>query len=102
MLAGRGTMGEITIRQPQEQELVFEEKRLRKYGTDTARSEQAGQCSDQVDEKNDQIAHRRIVAGRGILRNRSLGEITIRQPQEKDPTFDCVEGWANRPWGAQQ
>ncbi len=53
-------MGEITIRQPQEQELVFEEKRLRKYGTDAARSEQAGQCSDQVDEKNDQIAHRRM------------------------------------------
>ena len=53
----------------QEQELVFEEKRLSNDGTDTARSEQAGQGSDQVEEKNDQIAHRRIVAGRGILRN---------------------------------
>jgi hypothetical protein len=32
------------------------------------RPEQAGQDSDEVDEKNDQIAHRRIVAGREIPR----------------------------------
>src|SRR6516164_478645 len=52
-----------------DQELVLEEERLRNYGTGAARSEQAGQGSDEVDEKNDQIAHHRIVAGRGILRN---------------------------------
>jgi hypothetical protein len=62
----------------QDQELVLEEKRLRNDGTSAARSEQASQGSDEVDEKNDQIAHHRIVAGResqGIM-----GETTIRQP----------------------
>lgn len=48
---------------------MLEEKRLRNYGTDAARSEQAGQGSDEVGEKNDQIAHRRFVAGRGTLKN---------------------------------
>ena len=52
-----------------DQELVLEEKRLRNYGTDAARSEQPGQSGDEVDEKNDQITHRRIVAGRRTLRN---------------------------------
>jgi hypothetical protein len=47
----------------------LEQKRLRNYGPDSARSEQAGQRSDAMDEKNDHIAHRRIVAGREILRN---------------------------------
>jgi len=59
-----------------DQDLVPKEKRLRNWGTDAARSEQAGQGGDAVDEKNDQIVHRRIVAGRGIL-----DEITIRQKQ---------------------
>ena len=54
----------------QEQELVFEEKRLSNDGTDPARSEQAGQGSKEMDEKNHQMAHRRMVARRGILRNR--------------------------------
>src|SRR6266576_7204763 len=48
---------------------MFEEKRLSNDGTDTARSEQPGWGSDEVDEENDQIAHRRIVSGRRILRN---------------------------------
>jgi len=48
---------------------VFEEKRLRDQGTDATRSEQPGQRGDQVDNKNGQIAHRRIVAGWEILRN---------------------------------
>ena len=48
---------------------MFEEKRLRDDGTDAARTEQAGQKSHKVDEKNDEITHRRIVAGREILRN---------------------------------
>jgi hypothetical protein len=38
-------------------------------GTDAARPEPPGQGGDQVGEQNDQIAHCRIVAGRGILRN---------------------------------
>src|ERR1700751_3104138 len=51
-----------------DQELVLEDKGLRNYGTDAARTEQAGQGSNEMDKKNDQIAHRRIVAGREILR----------------------------------
>jgi hypothetical protein len=47
---------------------VLEDKGLRNYGTDAARTEQAGQGSNEMDKKNDQIAHRRIVAGREILR----------------------------------
>jgi hypothetical protein len=39
------------------QELVPEEKRLRNYGADTARSEQADQGSKEMDEKNHQVAH---------------------------------------------
>jgi hypothetical protein len=35
---------------------------------DAARTEQAGQGSKEMDKKNNQIAHRRIVAGREILR----------------------------------
>ena len=46
---------------------MFAEKRLRAQGTDATRSEQPGQCGDQVDNKNGQIAHRRIVAGWEIL-----------------------------------
>src|SRR4029077_236969 len=46
-----------------------QEKRLRDQGTDATRSEQPGQRGDQVDNKNGQIAHRRIVAGWEILRN---------------------------------
>jgi len=48
---------------------VFEEKRLRNDGTDAARTEQPSQDGNEMDEKNGQIAHRRMVAGRGILRN---------------------------------
>jgi hypothetical protein len=51
------------------EELVFEKKRLRNDGTDAARTEQPSQDGDEMDEKNTQIAHRRMVAGRGILRN---------------------------------
>ena len=47
---------------------LLEDKGLRNYGTDAARIEQAGQGSKEMDKENNQIAHRRIVAGRGILR----------------------------------
>jgi len=45
-----------------------EQKRLGNDGTVTARSEQASQGSDEMDEK-DQIAHHRILAGREIPTN---------------------------------
>ena len=48
---------------------MFEEERLRDDGTDAARTEQPSQGGEQVDEKNGQIAHRRMVAGREILSN---------------------------------
>jgi hypothetical protein len=48
---------------------VFEEKPLRNDGTGTARPKQADQDSKERDEKNHQMAHRRMVARRGILRN---------------------------------
>ena len=47
---------------------MLEQKRLRDEGTDAARTEQARQGSNKMDKKNDQVAHRRIVAGREILR----------------------------------
>jgi hypothetical protein len=48
----------------QDQELMLEQKRLSNDGTGTARSEQASQGSDEMDEKDDQI-----VAGREIPTN---------------------------------
>jgi hypothetical protein len=39
------------------QQLVLKKKRLRNYGTDTAGSEQVGQGSDEVDEKDNQMTH---------------------------------------------
>ena len=71
-----------------DQELVLEEKRLCDYGTDAARSEQAGQGSDQVEEKNGHIAHRRIVAEREIMGNPL--EITIRQRHSEG----CPTTWS--------
>jgi hypothetical protein len=52
----------------QDQELMLEQKRLGNDGTGIARSEQASQGSDEMDEKDDQIAHHRILAGRGFQR----------------------------------
>src|SRR5580693_9435440 len=48
---------------------MLEQKRLGNDGTGTARSEQASQGSDEMDEKDDQIAHHRILAGREIPMN---------------------------------
>jgi hypothetical protein len=53
----------------QDQELMLEQKRLGNDGTGTARSEQASQGSDEMDEEDDQIAHHRILAGREIPMN---------------------------------
>ena len=61
---GAGLPGAI-----QDQELMLEQKRLGNDGTGTARSEQASQGSDEMDEKDDQIAHHRIQAGQEIPTN---------------------------------
>jgi hypothetical protein len=47
-----------------EKEQMLEQKRLGNEGMGTARSEPASQSSDEMDQKDDQIAHHRIVAGR--------------------------------------
>jgi hypothetical protein len=70
----------------QDQELMLEQKRLGNDGTGTARSEQASQGSDEMDEKDDSIAHHRILAGREIPMN--YGRSTIRQPQVHDAVND--------------
>src|SRR6266478_895011 len=57
------------FREIQDQDLVLEEKRLRNEGTDPAGTEQPSQDGNEMDEKNGQIAHQRIVAERRILRN---------------------------------
>jgi hypothetical protein len=79
---------------------VLEEERLRNYGTGATRSEQAGQGSDEVDEKNDQIAHHRIVAGRGILRN--LGR-NNNSPATPNPVRRYLEfsGVVGKPFARQ-
>jgi hypothetical protein len=48
---------------------MFEEKGLRDERTDAARSEQTGHDGEEEYEENDQMAHRRMVAAREILRN---------------------------------
>jgi hypothetical protein len=70
--------------------LVLEDKGLRNDGTDAARTEQAGQGNKEMDKQNDQIAHRRIVAGREILRK--YGQTTIRQPQAQLPIL-AMHNW---------
>jgi hypothetical protein len=64
MQIGRSLPGAI-----QDQKLVLEEKRLRNEGTDAARTEQPDKSRNEVNEKNRQMAHHRMVAGGGILRN---------------------------------
>jgi hypothetical protein len=48
---------------------MLEQKRLGDDGTGTARSEQASQGSDEIDKKDDQIAHHSILAGQEIPTN---------------------------------
>jgi hypothetical protein len=60
---------------------VLEEKRLRNEGANPGRTEQPSQEGDEVDEKNGEIAHQRIVAGRGILR--IIDEITFARDTGK-------------------
>ena len=70
----------------QGQELVFEEKGLSNDGMDTARSEQAGQGSKEMGEKNHQMTHRKMAARRGILRNRGRNNNSpATGPQPRPP-----------------
>jgi hypothetical protein len=45
---------------------MLEEKRLSNEGTDAAGTQQPGKSRNEVNEKNRQMSHRRMVSGRGI------------------------------------
>jgi len=87
-----------------DQELVLEEKRLRDYGTDPARTEQASQDGNEMDEKKGQIAHRRMVAGQGILRNlgrnNNSPDTAQKQPetQASKSAARSAESGGRKPW----
>src|SRR6266702_315635 len=57
-----GEIGGSSSRAIHDRKLVLKEKQLRNEGTDATGTEQPGQGSDEVDEENDQIAHRGIIA----------------------------------------
>ena len=42
--------------------MMFDEEGLGKYGTDAARTGKSGEGRDEMDEKNHEIAHLRMVA----------------------------------------
>ncbi|HEY6290094.1 MAG TPA: hypothetical protein VI455_00830 [Terriglobia bacterium] len=46
----------------EDQQLMLDEERLGNYGTDAARTRQSGEGGDEMDEKDHEIAHSRIVA----------------------------------------
>jgi hypothetical protein len=46
----------------EDQQLMFDEEGLGKYGTDAARTRQSGEGGDEMDEKDHEIAHFRILA----------------------------------------
>jgi len=46
----------------EDQQLMFDEEGLGNYGTDAARLCQSGEGGDEVDEKDHEIAHSRMVA----------------------------------------
>ena len=53
----------------EDQQLMFDENGLGNYGTDAARTRQPGDGGEEMDEKDHEIAHCRIVA-----RNRKVAE----------------------------
>src|SRR5580700_3754689 len=61
---------------------MLEQKRLGNDGTGTARSEPASQGSDEMDEKDDPIAHHRILAGREIPMNYGRNNNSPATPSE--------------------
>ena len=46
--------------------MLLDENRLGNYGTDAARIQESGMGSDDMDEKDDEIAHLLIVTNPGI------------------------------------
>ena len=62
----------------EDQQLMFDEEGLGEYRTDAARNRQAGEGGDEMDEKNQEIAHFRMVAKK--LKTRGIeGKLAIRQ-----------------------
>jgi hypothetical protein len=84
----------------QDQELMLQQKRLGNNGTGTARSEQASQGSDEMDEKDDQIARHRILAGREIPMNYGRNNNSPATPRsmKSDSSSRCANRLRNRPW----
>jgi hypothetical protein len=53
----------------EDQELLLDENGLGDYRADAARTQESGKSSDDVDEKDDEIAHLGILAGKPKARN---------------------------------
>jgi len=62
-------LGSAMARAIEDQQLMFDENGLGNYGTDSARTRQSGDGGEEMDEKDQEIAHCRIVA-----RNRKVAE----------------------------
>ena len=59
----------LLARAIEDQQLMFDEDGLGNYGTDPARTRKSGDGREEMDEKDHEIAHIRIIA-----RNRKLAE----------------------------
>ena len=62
-------IGSALARAIEDQQLMFDEDGLGNYGTDAARTRKSGDGREEMDEKDHEIAHIRIIA-----RNRKLAE----------------------------
>jgi hypothetical protein len=62
--SGRPLSGSI-----QDQELPLDENGFRDHGADAARAHKSGKGGDDMDEKNEEIAHHSTVAGSADTRN---------------------------------
>ena len=62
-------IGSALARAIEDQQLMFDEDGLGNYGTDPARTRKSGDGREEMDEKDHEIAHLRIIA-----RNRKLAE----------------------------
>jgi hypothetical protein len=73
----------------QDQELLLDENGLGDYGTDATRTQESGKRNDDVDEKDDQIAHLSIAARTANAGNWSenqqfaRGKIGVRGPADR-------------------
>jgi hypothetical protein len=62
-------IGSALARAIEDQQLMFDEEGLSKYGTDAPRTGKSDEGCDEMDEKDDEIAHFRILAGTENSRN---------------------------------